>query len=1304
MNQTIDDILTNCKKSFCAKMDDKNKPHKTAANYGGNKGDTFVRTKEGEYTGFSVKLLEDLKPLLTNRRIIKALNKLSTNNIQDCIKILNLNDEVIKYGISIIYSVIKEWLMINNINVPLEIENNITVKLNEQLVTWIKTVRSDPINCKIQIMDIGKSKKGNSVVPIDWINRIFNCGLELHNEMNKLEWRQNKPPVNYCCIHSMVKKDVFTWAKKSDVLDYNPNYGIYVKIGSEIINFTTTNYNEWLDQLDNRLDILKCVDKNQDKFIIVCNLSDYTTDNQYVDCENVGLLVSRLQKSIRRGRGCASFLFDTITKLSKAKPYNLAEHQFIKVSGSRQLCWRLFITIMEDVEPYLCSNNNEYLSLQDLVCFSILTQNDPNIQFNNNFINKLIHLALLVQHNDEVTHNWNWRKSKPSNENKFDNNNDYIKLALKCMPMMSGDTVLLQKSLNFIKFYKLKPLDYTNNIDMLMKYSNKEQINKCMLASNDMHCNPNILLNLQSCLPFIPHLDEHTTWGLSSFIWENSSKINIRNETVPKLSNNGILILNTLNVIQENKIINGITNYTDELQNTEIIELPSNISTLESRIGFLLLFGEKTKLPVINKMKTIDVIVGGNNTKPCKVKRGDIYLDGEERFLGEIRYVDHIKNGIIIKLPNPPEGCMWSINKKNVTISAKIIESNKNEFINKVKFYVDNIELNLFDSSPILKKNGGVNYLKIGNKLKELVEIALYSKQQTKLLSGYSVNTILRGLWKYRIDNNLFCVYEWIIYNGIPNNIWKCIYSKIYNNIDNNIIIGPVDRMGNKLSESINYMYEGTLLRIFNLLAFLFPNVIEIKSKLKFHINKNVQQYINFLNDIKILAFNKNETIKDNMIVPKINTQLWNHQQKSLDHIFNEMVTLGRKGFGDASNVGSGKTLSALSVMAKLLNHNYENNSKNYFGFLVLLPTINLYDTWVTEINKHTINFDVVTQHSNGNLNKPIKYNSILITTLGRMRDHPIINPWILVIIDECLSVQNKEAFQTEEAFKQILCAQYGVIMMSATFFRSRFDKLFYMLKMLRSGLLEEKKYLDTILNECIICNIGDTFRKWTSITNRFDMDADLKNKYNNILQLNLSSEQIYNKLSKLLYDKFDYINAFKQIICKLDNNKRSLIYAKSKKEADLIATINNVSRYPDKSKKHVVISYTEGTYGLNDLITYNVIITRPPNPDLLPQMKGRLDRFGQKNNNLYIEYLIVKDTIEEAGILKLEMCSNFYKDYILPLAVFYDLATNRNILLRNEVMINRCNREIDQLWEKMDDKLMEIKKMMNDFNQHIAI
>ena len=330
------------------------------------------------------------------------------------------------------------------------------------------------------------------------------------------------------------------------------------------------------------------------------------------------------------------------------------------------------------------------------------------------------------------------------------------------------------------------------------------------------------------------------------------------------------------------------------------------------------------------------------------------------------------------------------------------------------------------------------------------------------------------------------------------------------------------------------------------------------------------------------------------------------------------------------------------------------------------------------EIVKHfePIDFNIIEQLADGSLldiikNKKvceIKYNTVVITTLGRIRDHKISHSWKFVIIDECLSVQNKDALQTEEAWRQVICSKYGVLMLSATFFRSRFDKLFYMIKMLRCGLPEEKAYLDTILSECIVCHIPETSRKWITNINEFHLDNEMAVNYNNILSNSkeLYSDKIYSLLSKYLYDNYDYIKAFSDIIENLSVDKKALIYARSKHEADEIATkINNVSRYPIDDKnynKHIVLSYAEGTYGLNDLVDYNTIISRPPYPDHLIQMKGRLDRPNQNSNILFMEYLLVKNTIEEAWMTRLEMANMFHNNYIMPLAEFYKMATNYNI------------------------------------------
>ena len=249
-----------------------------------------------------------------------------------------------------------------------------------------------------------------------------------------------------------------------------------------------------------------------------------------------------------------------------------------------------------------------------------------------------------------------------------------------------------------------------------------------------------------------------------------------------------------------------------------------------------------------------------------------------------------------------------------------------------------------------------------------------------------------------------------------------------------------------------------------------------------------------------------------------------------------------------------------------------------------------------------------------------------MISTLGRMRDHPISNNWIYVVIDECLSVQNKEALHTEEALRQIMSSQYSTLLMSATFFRSRIDKLYYMIKMLRTGLPLDNRYLDTILNESIICNNFNTDRTWYVTEHKLYLDDKQQKDYDKLLEKHSrkTDEEKYSILVKFIYDNCNYVDYLNSTIKKLEKERKKckiLIFTKSKNEAEKLAESNkDIGLYPDIEHKHVCGSITELAHGINNLVGFDTILMRPPNFDLLPQCKGRLDRPGQKSKNLYLE------------------------------------------------------------------------------------
>ncbi len=365
--------------------------------------------------------------------------------------------------------------------------------------------------------------------------------------------------------------------------------------------------------------------------------------------------------------------------------------------------------------------------------------------------------------------------------------------------------------------------------------------------------------------------------------------------------------------------------------------------------------------------------------------------------------------------------------------------------------------------------------------------------------------------------------------------------------------------------------------------------------------------------------------------------------------IINEFKN-GNRGFGDASSTGSGKTLTALGIMCNLFELN-ENINLNY---AVLLPNAQLIKTWNDEINKHTKNFNIVTQRANGKLEKNFKSNNILLTTLGRMRDHPINIKWSLVIIDECLTVQNENALWTEEACRQVINSTYGVLMLSATFFRCKFEKLFFMLKMLQSGFPINKNYLNIILDTSIICNYTEGKIWNTSII--YDKLNDMTmEKYENIKLVTTDFKLQYIKLNNLLLEH-DYSDFFINTISKLNKeNKKVVLYIDGVQKTnvifDKIKTKIKISRFPDITENNCITAVSEALYGVNNLTNYDTILSPPIDSDKIPQLKGRLDRPSQKSTILYLYFYAIENTIHTMLLQKMDIATNFYNQYIMPIA-----------------------------------------------------
>ena len=223
--QLLKKIYKETKKSFISRKDDQEKPINNVANNGLAKGEQAYVKREGEYHGITVEALEEVKPLLTDFRVHKAVKKLVDGNVQGAASVLHLTKEVSREGVGVLYQVLKIWLEKNDLEVPQEYLNKAVKIKSKQLKDWVLRVRSDPIEARLKIVSVGRSKKGNPVVPENWVGREFDNARDLHSAIDGLDWRVGKPAVNYCCIHSMWIKEVFKWTSLDNIKAKNVKWG-----------------------------------------------------------------------------------------------------------------------------------------------------------------------------------------------------------------------------------------------------------------------------------------------------------------------------------------------------------------------------------------------------------------------------------------------------------------------------------------------------------------------------------------------------------------------------------------------------------------------------------------------------------------------------------------------------------------------------------------------------------------------------------------------------------------------------------------------------------------------------------------------------------------------------------------------------------------------------------------------------------------------------------------------------------------------------------------------------------------------
>ena len=118
----------------------------------------------------------------------------------------------------------------------------------------------------------------------------------------------------------------------------------------------------------------------------------------------------------------------------------------------------------------------------------------------------------------------------------------------------------------------------------------------------------------------------------------------------------------------------------------------------------------------------------------------------------------------------------------------------------------------------------------------------------------------------------------------------------------------------------------------------LLNNNSQTKLK-KYAVSKNkilVVDKFNKANDVnQVDIIDQTNVINQVNVINQITvtTKLWNHQEKVRSQIITAINKFNQRGFGDASDVGSGKTLTALSIPSHRANSVYSKLILNYIFF-----------------------------------------------------------------------------------------------------------------------------------------------------------------------------------------------------------------------------------------------------------------------------------------------------------------------------------------------------------------------------------
>jgi len=1292
-------------------------------------------SSKGEFEGLSLLACSSAPPLWTIERVEKAAAARISGEKEDVevarslhyVDISSIDAAIAYYFLDVLKLPIQN---LNSFFVRAYREGKERIRAEDR--AFISLCRSDPLAFPF-IVQSGPQW----MIDAGFIGRRFEDGNSFHAAIDQLPIRAGRPKTTYAAIYTMHIQKQEQWLSASEIaarlIAKDKQLAITLFIDYEPPTDVRIRYERNIESTDYRYGYLPPVKRRKELngsngIIIAIRGFDAAESATAIQrgAQSIGFSQSKLQKGIRRQ--AMNAISDSVKELLVAPIVYRPEFQFAACSGIRQLLWRLFISSLEDASPW-----KHGLSLEALGALSLVAHFDPNFRLPAALETEILRIALLV---GSISIRWPWKSLKERfwAFNQFELKKirqfgmdeeasplqNTIKALLRCMPCLSSDIDLM------LALYIAEPHHFVDlgSIEAECREGRDAERNEdAETAAFDFHADPTMILFVQAEHPDPPRPDFESTTAISKAMWKYRSSINVRckNQEPPAELQHLVETIKSVQHYELRKRIydeNVAANFEKKPALKRIANYtPSPLSAVQSREAFISVWGSRMFISIGSTRYS--VTVSGTPEQPCLIQKGVSkqylggdtgnpykFLEGAERKKCEDRWLAQARiRGFVVKIPEPPAGYHWTFGE----VEEVLLKAQRHPKTKKIQFFAGDIEMNAFEASSVLQtsKKLAVYSLDGVSEFDFLVKYALYvpsdemAAASLHLKVGRLCDTLVAigDCLRVYMKN---AVFDWIAYakeSRLEKYVFRDLLVKIETREDGFIDVAQVDRRGKRSSQAVRYETEGTMIRLLCLLCFLYPTMIKRTGKLRFSIdasNACILHLVETLRDVLGQCFDDKivdevkgleELVKNGrqFIVPTTSTKAsrprmtfnaWPHQKETALRIASEVST-GKKGFADGSTVGSGKTATALNTITHLLYRNWKLGIQSY-GFLVLTPTITLLSTWEDEIKKHTKDFIVLIQQSDGSFllgyaKKKISAadaapwlsaaNAIVVTTLGRARDHPFHKQWSFVVIDECTSVQNDSALQTAEAWRQIISSSYGVLMLSATFFRSRYSKLFYMIRMLQSPIPRTEPYLNALLHERIICHVPNVRREWKIKYCAIELDAALRKAYNEILALDQTKKAIYAQIVSFLQQKFNVIRHLIEAAEDLQSSygRKVLIFARSKEQKEELLRDR---RLPPQTS---VYTLQEGSHGLNLQFDCDAIVTQPVTGDFLEQMKGRIDRPGQVHDTLHLSFVYAKDTIQEFQLANLNICNGFVKQYLMPYSqAFQTMALGGSNSARN--------------------------------------